>query len=272
MVLRNGLVLTLLVALSLHDASARIKTWPQPALGDSISGDIELVLTFDDGPNPVNTPKVLDILAAHHLKAVFFLVGDMIDNPDKRIRPILARMVREGHVIANHTQHHHDLCKLKEDQKAIDDLDGGRRTIEEVTGLDPPWVRIPYGARCDRVERMLEERHLTHFHWDLDPQEWKHHNAARTVKYVTTELTRAGGRVVLLMHDINPTTVKALPEILDFIDQENARRQKSRKMKIRIISGPELAAEQLPRGLTHWALEATAQFRAVPRVLTSLLP
>jgi len=270
MVLRRCLVLALL-ALSIRDASG--KAWPQPAAGESASGDVEVVLTFDDGPNPITTPQVLDILAAHHLKAVFFLVGVMIDPEDKRIPGILDRMIREGHIIGNHTQHHKDPCRAKEtDQTAIDDLDGGKRTIEAATHLDLGWVRVPYGARCDRIERLLADRHLKHFHWDLDPQEWKHGNLKRTVGYVTTELSRAGGRVVLLMHDIKRVTVKALPEILKFIDEENARREKSHRAKIRIIQAPDLAIEQLPKGFPHWASEATAQLRALPRVVVSLLP
>jgi hypothetical protein len=89
---------------------------------------------------------------------------------------------------------------------------------------------------------------------------------------VTKELTRAGGRTVLLLHDIKKVTVEALPEILRWIDEENARREKSRKMKIRILPAPELAAEQLPKGLGSWLADATAGMRALPQVVASVLP
>jgi peptidoglycan/xylan/chitin deacetylase (PgdA/CDA1 family) len=251
------------------DATA--KGWPTPAAGESASGDIELVLTFDDGPNPVTTPQVLDILKAHGLHAIFFLVGEMAESRDKRVTKILDRMLAEGHVIANHTQRHKDLCRVKED-KAIEDLDKGKETIEHVTHVELAWLRLPFGVRCDRVDQMLAERKLKHFHWDLDPQEWKHGNKEKTVNYVTKELTRAGGRAVLLMHDIKKVTVEALPEILTWIDEENARRQKSRKMKIRILPGYALAAEQLPKGLGAWFADATTTARSLPQVVASVLP
>ncbi|MBA2544085.1 MAG: polysaccharide deacetylase family protein [Deltaproteobacteria bacterium] len=259
-----------MVALGLSgDATA--KGWPTPAAGESASGDIELVLTFDDGPNPTTTPQVLDILKAHKIKAIFFLVGEMADSRDKRIPKILDRMLADGHVIANHTMRHKDLCRVKED-KAVEDLDKGKEAIERATKFELAWLRLPFGVRCDRVDQMLADRKVKHFHWDLDPQEWKHGDTTKTVNYVTKELTRAGGRAVLLLHDIKKVTVEALPQILKWIDEENARREKSRKMKIRILQAPALAAEQLPKGLLPWLADATDGARALPQVLASLLP
>jgi len=262
----------LLLALLLCTAgSAAAKGWSVPAAGESASGDIEVVLTFDDGPNTVTTPQVLDILAANHIKAVFFLVGDMAGSENKKVRPIIERILREGHVIANHTQSHQDLCRIKEDL-AIKDLDDGKATIERVSGITVQWFRAPYGVRCDRLDKMLEERRIEHFHWDLDPQEWKHGNVDKTVKYVTGELARAHGRAVLLLHDIKSVTVKALPQILGWIADENTRRAKSRKRKIRILSAPELAIEKLPPGLVDWVTEATLDLRNLPKAIASVLP
>jgi hypothetical protein len=138
--------------------------------------------------------------------------------------------------------------------------------------MELAWLRLPFGVRCERVDRMLAERKVKHFHWDLDPQEWKHGKTDKTVAYVTKELSRAGGRAVLLLHDVKKVTVEALPEILKWIDEENARREKSRKMKIRILPGPALAAEQLPKGLLAWLADATEGARAMPGVIASLLP
>jgi len=275
MVSRYLPVLCCLLACGFHDASA--KAWPQPALaGLSIattSRETELVLTFDDGPNPINTPQVLDILREHHLQAVFFLVGRMVDNPDPRIQAILQRMIREGHVVANHTMRHGNLCRAETDEAAIEDLDGGEREIEKATHVDVGWVRIPYGARCERVERLLAERHMHHFHWDLDPQEWKYRSVDRAVRYVTRSLSRtAGERIVLLMHDTHATTVRALPKILEFIDEENTRRDILGMPPIRIVPAPELAAEQLPDGLTTVWDDVTSGVQALPDRLAALLP
>jgi peptidoglycan/xylan/chitin deacetylase (PgdA/CDA1 family) len=269
MVVSRSLLVCLMALGLAGEVSA--KGWPQPAAGDSPDGQVQIVLTFDDGPNPVTTPQVLDILKAHNLKAIFFLVGEMVESRDKRVPKILERMLAEGHVIANHTQRHKDLCRVTE-EKAIEDLDKGKETIERVTHVELAWLRLPFGVRCDRVDRMLEERKVKHFHWDLDPQEWKHGKLDKTVNYVTKELSRAGGRAVLLLHDVKKVTVEALPEILKWIDEENARREKSRKMKIEIMPAPDLAAEQLPKGLLPWLADATAGARTLPTVLASLLP
>jgi peptidoglycan/xylan/chitin deacetylase (PgdA/CDA1 family) len=267
MAVRHLLVL-LLCALA---TPALAKGWDVPAAGESASGDIEVLFTFDDGPNPTTTPQVLDILKARQIKAVFFLVGEMAGSENKKVPAIIERILREGHVIANHTQTHQDLCRIKED-RAIKDLDDGKATIERVSGITVQWFRAPYGVRCDRLDKLLAERHITHFHWDLDPQEWKHGNVDKTVKYVTGELARAHGRAVLLLHDIKPVTVKALPQILTWIDEENAKRSKSRKRKIRILSPTALAIEQLPTGLVDWALEATFDLRTLPKSIASVLP
>ena len=269
--MRHLLLVVLVCALA---STASAKGWDQPAAGESASGDIEVLLTFDDGPNPVTTPQVLDILAARNLKAVFFLVGNMVNNENKKIPLIIARILREGHVIANHTQTHSDLCRgkgLPGEEKAIKDVDVGKATIEHASGITVQWFRAPYGVRCDRLDKMLEERHIHHFHWDLDPQEWKHGNVDRTVKYVTGEFARAHGRAVLLLHDIKAVTVKALPQILDWVDQENTKRAKSRKRKIRFLSPSALAIEQLPVGLVDWFMEATLDLRSLPTSIASVL-
>ncbi len=268
MVLRFLLIVGVVLALPL---SARAAGWPAPAAGESASGDIEVVLTFDDGPNPTTTPQVLDILAKHDLQAVFFLVGEMVGSENKKVPTIVERILRDGHVIANHTMTHQDLCRVKP-EKAVKDLDDGKATIERVAGIPVHWFRAPYGVRCDRLDAMLAERGITHFHWDLDPQEWRHNNVDKTVKYVTGELARAHGRSVLLLHDIKAVTVQALPQILQWIADENARRSKSRKRKIRILRPSLLAIEQLPPGLVDWVTDATADLRQLPTRIASVLP
>jgi peptidoglycan/xylan/chitin deacetylase (PgdA/CDA1 family) len=188
-----------------------------------------------------------------------------------RVAAILQRILRDGHVIASHTMKHHDLCRVSE-QAAAADIDDGKAAVELAAGVPTAWFRVPFGVRCGRLERMLDERHLAHFHWDLDPQEWKHGDAARAVRYVTGELGRASGRDVLLMHDIKQATTRALPQILDWIDAENARREKSHKQPIRIVEAPALAVERLPKGLGGWLGDATAGARALPAALASVLP
>ena len=245
--------------------------WPQPAAGESASGDPEILFTFDDGPNPRTTPLVLDELARHGIRAVFFLVGDRTRDHQPRAAAIIQRILREGHVIASHTMAHHDLCRITEDEAAAD-LDGGKAIVEAVAAVPTAWFRAPYGARCDQLERLLAARGLVHFHWDLDPQEWRSSRPARTVRYVTRALSQASGRNVLLLHDVKQATVKALPQILTWLDAENARRKKAHQPPIRILQAPVLAVEQLPRGFGAWVQIATEGARSLPAAIASALP
>ena len=269
MMVRLSILAVLVLTLA---GTAMAKGWPTPAAGPSASGDPEILFTFDDGPSPSTTPKVLDILAKYKIHAVFFLVGEMVDSQNKKVPALVARMLREGHVIANHTMHHKDLCRVKQDETAVSEIDDGRDAIEKLTGMKIAWFRTPYGSRCKRVEELLAERGLTHFHWDLDPQEWKHNDPKKAFDYVTGSLARSSDRNVLLMHDIKTATVKALPEILDWILAENRRRAESKKRPIRIVQAPLLALEQLPKGLAPWTLDVTARITGVRAALTAVLP
>jgi peptidoglycan/xylan/chitin deacetylase (PgdA/CDA1 family) len=246
------------------------KGWPSPAAGPTESGDPELIFTFDDGPNPKTTPFVLDTLAKHHIHATFFLVGEMAANP--RAAPIIERMLREGHIVANHTMTHQNLCQ-KDEEVGAREIDDGKAAIEKAApGWTTVWFRTPYGVRCDRVDALLEARHLTHFHWDLDPQEWKHNNTKKAVDYVEKELGRMTNRNVLLMHDIKKATVEALPIILDWLETENAQRKIDHRRQIRIIQGYELAASRLPAGLLAWMADATPDPIAWGNALANALP
>ena len=236
---------------------ALAKGWPTPAAGESASGGPEIVFTFDDGPNPKTTPLVLDLLASRHIHAVFFLVGEMAGNRNPKVPALIQRILRDGHVIATHTMTHKDLCRVSE-PAAVRDLDDGKATVEQVAGVPTAWFRTPYGARCERVERLLAERHLAHFHWDIDPQEWKNKNGDVTAAYIIKRIQHLQDRAVLLMHDTKAATVVALPQVLDWIEAENARRTANGRMPIRILSGADLAVERTAPGLTAWLREAAA--------------
>jgi peptidoglycan/xylan/chitin deacetylase (PgdA/CDA1 family) len=246
--------------------------WPQPAAGPSASGAPELLLTFDDGPDPATTPIVLDILRARGLRAVFFQVGWRFHRGDiPRSRALDARLVREGHIVGNHTINHAQLCSAPFEQGEIE-IAGARDLLEEATAMPVPWFRTPYGARCPRVERLLAEQGLTHFHWDIDPQEWRGLGAKATAYKVIASLMRLQGRGVLLMHDTKLPTRYALTEILDWIDAENRRRQKKGRAGIRIIGGDQLAAEQIAPTLA-WLRDAIDHGRAgVDAALVATVP
>jgi peptidoglycan/xylan/chitin deacetylase (PgdA/CDA1 family) len=246
--------------------------WKTPAAGSTATGDPEVVLTFDDGPNPATTPKVLDALKAHHLHAIFFLVGDRLEPDNVEAHALVKRMIAEGHIVANHTVTHIQLCGVKEEVAAAE-IDNAATTIQLYSGMHPAWFRTPYGAYCKRLEAMLIERKLTHFYWDIDSQEWRHGNAKRMYSYITGAMNRLQGRAVILMHDTKVATVKALPQILDWLEAENKKRKESVRRQIRVLEPAMLAEEMAAPGLIDWLRTAgTAGVDSLAATVASCLP
>jgi peptidoglycan/xylan/chitin deacetylase (PgdA/CDA1 family) len=246
-------------------SEARAGRWPQPAAGSSASGAPEIIFTFDDGPHRKYTATILDELDRRGIKAIFFWVGHRVTRGGGMEEQIslVHRAVREGHLIANHTIDHTNLCQVKRDEAARE-IDDNRRIYEQLSGLPIILFRSPYGARCNQLVSMLEERSMQHMHWDIDPQEWEHHSAERVAEYMIRKLKYLDGRAIVLMHDTKPASAKALPEVLDWIEKENQRRiEKGGKLPIRILSGSDLLAERVDPALPHWIEQSSERTVAV---------
>jgi peptidoglycan/xylan/chitin deacetylase (PgdA/CDA1 family) len=184
----------------------------------------ELILTFDDGPDLTGTPAVLEELERRGLRAIFFVNGEHMvgSRPDDFARrDLVRRIAAQGHLVANHTLSHRNVCSEPDDLER--QIDGNAEIIAGATGLRPLLFRSPYGARCRRLDQALVERDLLSIGWNLDPQEWKGGSEDAIVDYVTTRLARSSGRAVLLLHDPRRGAVRALPRILDWVEAENER-------------------------------------------------
>lgn len=175
-----------------------------------------IALTFDDGPHPVHTPKLLDILKASGVKATFYVVGRSVETyPD-----IARRIVAEGHEIANHTWSHPSLSKLGA-ASVKREIDRTTEVIRSVTGVTPKTMRPPYGATNARLnKRMDEEFGMKVIMWSVDPLDWKYRNASRVTSEIVTN-TKAGG--IVLAHDIHPSTVAAMPATIDGLKAKGFR-------------------------------------------------
>lgn len=246
--------------------------WPKPAAGLSASGDPELLLTFDDGPSPITTGRVLDILARYRVHAIFFLQGWRFERGDVvTTAALVGRMLREGHVIANHTIDHAHLCAVDDDMRTHQ-IVGARAILERVSGVPVPWFRAPYGERCPALEASLTGLGLRHFHWDIDPQEWRNRGPRFTAAKVIDKLKWLRGRAVLIMHDTKDATLVALPLVLDWIAFENRRREKLGLRPIRFVSGAQLAGEQVAPSVAWLRQAADEALAAVHDGLVATLP
>jgi len=240
------------------------KRWPKPAAGPSVSGGPEVIFTFDDGPHEKYTRRILDALAAHQVQAIFYWVGRRVthDRPVDRVRKALvARAIREGHLIGNHTVHHVQLCQ-GEPREAEREIDRNKELLEAHARMPVVLFRVPYGAFCKRLKRMLAERELEHLHWDIDPQEYNGLTSTGTAEHVIGRLKKLEGRAVLLMHDTHAVSARALPIILDWIDKENRRRRAHRERPIRIVTGADLVEERMQSELWSWGAESVRSAEA----------
>jgi peptidoglycan-N-acetylglucosamine deacetylase len=167
-----------------------------------------IAMTFDDGPSAALTPKLLDILAAHHIKATFFVLGEMVaEHPE-----ILARAAREGHEIASHSWSHPNLGKMSQ-ESVRSQLQRTDEIIKNATGARPTLFRPPYGSITERQKRWIhDEFGYDIILWDVDPLDWKRPGPAVVRNRILKE-TRPGS--IVLSHDIHPGTIEAMPSTFD---------------------------------------------------------
>src|SRR5687767_3758743 len=140
---------------------------------------------------------------------------------DSARRELVRQLAAHGHLVANHTLTHRNLCR--EPATVNEEIDTNSEIIAYATGVRPLLFRSPYGARCRSLDAALAERELIQIGWNLDPQEWRASDPEAVFTYVTQSLAQLRGRAILLLHDKHPAAVKALPRILDWIVAENAR-------------------------------------------------
>jgi peptidoglycan-N-acetylglucosamine deacetylase len=174
--------------------------------------DKEVVLTFDDGPLPPYTNRVLDVLAEHCVRANYFIIGRMARGyPD-----LVKRIQAAGHTLGSHSENHllaFDRMPLNAVQSEIEQgfaslgaALGDRRAVA-------PFFRIPGLLRAQQVEGYLHSRGIATWSADISGDDWTHISAREVVRRVMNRLEEKGKGVVLL-HDIQPATALAIPELL----------------------------------------------------------
>lgn len=173
--------------------------------------DKEVVLTFDDGPWPVNTPSVLKTLAEECTKAIFFPIGKHATYYPE----ILKHVAAEGHTIGSHTWSHANLNnkRLTDDQRK-DEIEKGFSAVKWALGAAPsPFFRFPALQHPPAMVTYLGERNISMWSCDLDSFDFKSRTAQKIVDTVMSKLEK-NGKGIILMHDFQKHTAEALPEIM----------------------------------------------------------
>ncbi|MET7940527.1 glycosyltransferase [Streptomyces sp. NPDC005302] len=183
--------------------------------------DHRLVLTFDDGPDPTWTPKVLDVLKAHHAHAVFFVTGTMAS----RYPDLVERMVREGHEVGLHTFNHPDLSY--QSKSRIDwELSQSQLALEGAAGIRTSLFRPPYSSFADAMDnrswpvtKYIGTRGYITVVNNTDSEDWQKPGVAEIVRRATP---KGGKGAIVLMHDSGGDrhqTVQALDSFIPGLQQ-----------------------------------------------------
>jgi len=190
----GGLAGRTLTVSSLHDLKLR---------------DKEVVLTFDDGPVPGKTERILATLNQYGVKATFLMVGQMAET-----YPAIARkVVASGQTIGSHTYRHRDLQNLAFDA-AMTEIMRGEKAVEKATAVDAAFFRFPYLADTRRLRTALDARGVIVTDVDVDSKDYFKSTPAAVVNRTMTAL-RKRGHGIILMHDIHKRTGNMLPTLLD---------------------------------------------------------
>lgn len=157
------------------------------------TGKKQVALTYDDGPNPSLTPKLIEWLKANDVPATFFMQGDMV----KTYGSLAKDVADAGFELANHTYDHPNLRNLSE-EKILDQLQDTHDIIKEVTGVDVKMVRPPYGAHNSKVDKVCERLGYKIVNWDVDTNDWRKRSADQIYNTIMNGVSDGS---IILMHD-----------------------------------------------------------------------
>ena len=185
--------------------------------------DREVVLTFDDGPWPGTTPKVLAALAHECVRATFFLIG----KPASERPELVRRIAAQGHTVAHHTWTHHNLKYMKPDN-AVGEIDKGIAAVETAlhgkatTTPSTPFFRFPYFDMTPAALDLLQKRRIVVFGADLWASDWLPMTPAQQLKLLADRL-QSVRKGIILLHDPKAQTAAMLPAFLRYLRDNRYR-------------------------------------------------
>lgn len=177
-----------------------------------VAGPRCLALTFDDGPDPVDTPKLLDLLREKNVKATFFVVGKRADEHPEIVR----RAWAEGHLIANHTWSHYSLFCFLMPSRLRSEIERGTESIRRICGFPPRLFRSPVGLRHPLLAPYLQDAGLEYISWRIRTRDTLTANSSVVARRI---LSKVASGDIILMHDRLPggtdAMLEALPRVID---------------------------------------------------------
>jgi peptidoglycan/xylan/chitin deacetylase (PgdA/CDA1 family) len=177
-----------------------------------VDGSNSIALTFDDGPDPVDTPKLLDLLREKNVKATFFVVGKRADQHPEIVR----RAAAEGHLIANHTWSHYSLFCFLTPARLRAEIERGTESVRHSCGVRPRLFRSPVGLRHPLLRPYLKAAGLEYVSWTIRTRDTFTRDSSVLAQRI---LKQAASGDIILLHDHLPrgtsTMREALPGVID---------------------------------------------------------
>lgn len=232
---------------------------------DRVEGDEApglVAFTFDDGPAPHTTPKILDALARYHIPATFFVVNrHIVGARGKAGRPLVHRIVADGHLVGGHTASHARLRGLAAPVLRRE-LDDSLQVLADTAGHSIELFRPPYGDLGRTAGRRLAELGLTDVRWSVDPKDFQSHDGERLRQAVLADLVEEGGGIVLL-HDTKHVTAANIDELFADLERLNCRRLARGQAPLLPVSLHYFLRDKgVPRAVPAAVQERTAEYRA----------
>ncbi|MEH6763902.1 MAG: polysaccharide deacetylase family protein [Aequorivita antarctica] len=167
-------------------------------------------ITFDDGPNPEFTPKVLSLLKKHQAKATFFLIGKKVEKHPDLVRQILT----EGHTIANHSYSHSKNFGFFSAEKIATELMQTNSLLKEITGKELKLFRPPFGVTNPNIKKALRRTGHQSIGWSKRSYDTTNISEEKILKRITSNLKKGD---IILLHDSSAKTVAVLEQLLLFL-------------------------------------------------------
>ncbi len=185
-----------------------------------------LALTFDDGPNPAITPKLLDLLDRHGAKATFFLVGKYVRESPAFVKEMAAR----GHLLGNHTDTHPNLIFCGPEETRAELLRCSE-AIGQATWAEPRWFRPPFGFRSPWLGALVQHQRMRMVMWTLIPGDWR----AKPADWLIERMKPIAARAQNLPPKNTPSPSRSIGDVICLHDGDYARPNADRARTLKAL-------------------------------------
>jgi len=176
----------------------------------------EIALTFDDGPHPIYTLKVLGLLKKHNAKATFFCIGKHLE----KYPEIAKKIISEGHLIGNHSYAHTANYGFLTTQEVIEDLSKTQEILKNTNQKDGALFRPPFGVTNPNIAKAVKKLNLDTFGWSIRSYDTTAKSAEKVKKRINKQLKKGA---IILLHDTSLLSITVLEQLLPLLNERKIK-------------------------------------------------